>query len=83
MVAAVEHRITVSGGKSIGEVMTDEAAKTLYVASRGVPREVMKLANASLLLAAVNGVKPITEEIIKLSVENMMQTEEYVAEAAA
>jgi general secretion pathway protein A len=83
MVAAIEHRITVSGGKSIGEVMTDEGAKTLYVASRGVPREVMKLANASLLLAAVNGVKPITEEIIKLSVENMMQAEEYVAEAAA
>jgi general secretion pathway protein A len=83
MVAAIQHRITVAGGSDVQSVMDEPALKALYVASKGVPREVMKLANASLLLAAVNQVKPITEEIIKLSVENMMRTEEHVAEAAA
>ncbi len=84
MGAAIQHRISVAGGTDVASIMNDDALKALYVASRGVPREVMKLANASLLLAAVNGVKPITEEIIKLSVENMMKTEEQrVAEATA
>jgi hypothetical protein len=35
----------------------------------------MKIANASLLLAAVNQTKPITDEIIKLAVENILSTE--------
>jgi|SRR5215203_5431933 len=54
---------------------TYKALKALYVASRGVPREIMKIANASLLLAAVNQTKPIDEEIIKLAVENILSTE--------
>jgi general secretion pathway protein A len=84
MVAAIGHRLTVAGGGNVNSVLDDAALKALYVASRGVPREVMKLANASLLLAAVNGIKPITEDIIKLAVENVMVTEEKrVAEATA
>ena len=45
------------------------------MASRGVPREIMKIANASLLLAAVNDTRPITDDIIKLAVENILSTE--------
>ena len=73
MVAAIEHRIRVAGGN--GNVINEGALKALYVASRGVPREIMKIANASLLLAAVNQVKPVNEEVIKLAVENILTTE--------
>lgn len=73
MVAAIEHRIRLAGGNM--NILNDGALKALYVASRGVPREIMKIANASLLLAAVNQVKPITDEIIKLAVENILRTD--------
>jgi general secretion pathway protein A len=73
MVAALEHRIRLAGGNL--NIMGEEALKALYVASRGVPREIMKIANASLLLAAVNQTQPITEDIIKLAVENILTTE--------
>jgi general secretion pathway protein A len=82
MVAALEHRIRLAGGSM--DIMAEDALKALYVASRGVPREIMKIANASLLLAAVNQTKPITEEIIKLAVLNIMTTENgNVTEQAA
>ncbi|HEX7313992.1 MAG TPA: AAA family ATPase [Pyrinomonadaceae bacterium] len=73
MVAALEHRIRLAGGKL--DIMAEDALKALYVASRGVPREIMKIANASLLLAAVNDTRPITDDIIKLAVENILTTE--------
>ena len=73
MVAAIEHRVRLAGGSM--DILSDDALKALYVASRGVPREIMKIANASLLLAAVNQTKPITEDIIKLAVENILTTE--------
>jgi general secretion pathway protein A len=73
MVSALDHRIRLAGGSL--SIMADDALKALYVASRGVPREIMKIANASLLLAAVNQTKPITDEIIKLAVENILKTE--------
>jgi general secretion pathway protein A len=73
MVAAIDHRIRLAGGSM--NIISEDALKALYVASRGVPREIMKIANASLLLAAVNQTKPITEEIIKLAVENILTTE--------
>jgi hypothetical protein len=37
----------------------------------------MKIANASLLLAAVNDTRPITDDIIKLAVENILTTERH------
>lgn len=80
MVAALEHRIRLAGG-NMG-IMAEDALKALYVASRGVPREIIKIANASLLLAAVNQTKPINEEIIKLAVENILTTESNGQEAA-
>jgi general secretion pathway protein A len=73
MVAALEHRVKLAGGNI--KILSEDALKALYVASRGVPREIMKIANASLLLAAVNSIKPINDEIIKLAVENIMTTE--------
>src|ERR1044071_5144591 len=73
MANALDHRIRLAGGKL--DIMADDALKALYVASRGVPREIMKIANASLLLAAVNETRPITEDIIKLAVENILTTE--------
>jgi general secretion pathway protein A len=80
MVAAIEHRIRLAGGNM--SILSEDALKALYVASRGVPREIMKIANASLLLAAVNQTKPITDEIIKLAVENILTTESNGQEAA-
>lgn len=80
MVSALEHRIRLAGGTM--EIMAVDALKALYVASRGVPREIIKIANASLLLAAVNQTKPINEEIIKLAVENILTTESNGQEAA-
>jgi general secretion pathway protein A len=73
MVAALEHRVRLAGGQM--NILTEDALKALYVASRGVPREIIKIANASMLLAALNKTKPITEEIIKLAVENILSTE--------
>lgn len=75
MLAALAHRVTVAGRKQLSEVMDDGACKTLYVASRGVPREIMKIANASMLLGALNEMRPINEDLIKAAVENIMRTE--------
>lgn len=75
MVAALTHRIVVAGGKSVKQIMDENALKSLYVASRGVPREVMKIANASLLLAAIQDINLINEDVIKVAVENIMRTD--------
>lgn len=75
MVNALEHRVRVAGGATIDTIMDEAARKALYLASRGVPRELIKIANAALLLGAVNGIRPITEEIIKLGAENIMKSE--------
>jgi type II secretory pathway predicted ATPase ExeA len=75
MVSALEHRIRLANGKSIGAIISEEGLKALYVASRGVPREIIKIANAAMLLAAVNQSKPINEEIIKVAVTNILTTE--------
>jgi general secretion pathway protein A len=75
MRAALEHRVRVAGGASLADVIDDDACKALYVASKGVPREIVKIANASLLLAAVNEMRHVNEDIIKLAVENILKTE--------
>jgi type II secretory pathway predicted ATPase ExeA len=75
MVSALEHRIRLANGKSIGAIINEDGLKALYVASRGVPREIIKIANAAMLLAAVNQTKPINEEIIKVAVTNILTTE--------
>lgn len=76
MTNALDHRVRVAGGTSIEHIMDEGARKALYLASRGVPREIIKIANASLLLGAVNSIRPITEELIKLSAENIMKSEQ-------
>jgi general secretion pathway protein A len=75
MVGALDHRVRTAGGTSLPSILSEDALKALYVASRGVPREIMKIANASMLLAAVNQTRPITEDVIKLAVENILSTE--------
>lgn len=75
MHAALDHRVRVAGGKTIDGLMNDGALKALYVALRGIAREIMKIANASLLLGAINQVKTITEDLIALGVENILKTE--------
>lgn len=76
MANALDHRIRVAGGKSVQNVFDESAVKAIYLASRGVPREIMKLANAALLLAAVNQMRPINEEIIKVAAENILTSEQ-------
>jgi general secretion pathway protein A len=80
MANALDHRIRVAGGTSVREIFDDAAFKALYLASRGVPREIMKLANAALLLAAVNQMKPINEELIKVAAENILTSEQEANE---
>ncbi|MCI0564137.1 MAG: AAA family ATPase [Nitrososphaera sp.] len=75
MANALDHRIRVAGGKSVRNIFDESAVKALYLASRGVPREIMKLANAALLLAAVNQMRPINEELIKVAAENILTSE--------
>lgn len=76
MVAALEHRVRVTGGgRRLSDVADEGACKAMYLASKGVPREIMKIANASLLLGALNEVKPISEELIKVAVQNIMKAE--------
>ena len=75
MANALDHRIRVAGGTSVRIIFDESAVKALYLASRGVPREIMKLANAALLLAAVNQMKPINEELIKVAAENILTSE--------
>lgn len=75
MRAALDHRARVAGGE-LEKVMDEEALKALYMASRGVPREIMKIANASLLLGAINETRPVSEEVVKIATENILRTEE-------
>lgn len=75
MLAALAHRVTVAGRKKLADVMDEGACKALYVASRGVPREIMKIANAALLLGAINEMRPVNDELIKAAVENILRTE--------
>ncbi|MBX7223788.1 MAG: AAA family ATPase [Blastocatellia bacterium] len=74
MKKAIEHRIRIAGGK-MERVFEPEALHSLYLASRGIPREIIKISNAAMLLAALNEIRPITGELIQLAVENIMQTE--------
>jgi general secretion pathway protein A len=83
MRAALEHRVRVAGVEALSSLIDDDACKALYVASKGVPREIMKIANASLLLAAVNEIKPINAEIIELAVKNILTTEGANGQEAA
>lgn len=76
MANALDHRVRVAGGESVRNIFDESAFKALYLASRGVPREIMKLANAALLLAAVNQMKPINEELIKVASENILLSEQ-------
>jgi general secretion pathway protein A len=73
---ALRHRVSVAGGDTLDAVLDPDACKALYVASKGVPREIMKIANASLLLAAVNQLRLINGEIIEAAVENILKTED-------
>ncbi len=75
MRAALDHRARVAGGQ-LEKVLDEESLKALYMASRGVPREIMKIANASLLLGAVNETRPVSEEIVKIATENILKAEE-------
>jgi general secretion pathway protein A len=75
MLAALQHRTSVAGRRKLSEVLDDGACKALYVASRGVPREIIKIANAAVLLGALNEMKPVNEELIKAAVENILRTE--------
>jgi general secretion pathway protein A len=75
MLAALEHRIRVAGRQKLLDVLDEGACKALYVASRGVPREIMKIANASLLLGALNEMRPLSDELIKAAVENILRTD--------
>ncbi|HMZ81888.1 MAG TPA: hypothetical protein PLL06_19485, partial [Acidobacteriota bacterium] len=49
---------------------------SLYIASRGIPREIVKIANAAMLLAAINEIRPISAELVELAVDNILQSEE-------
>lgn len=76
MLQALEHRVRVAGGgKSLGAVIDEAGCKAVYLASRGVPREIMKIVNASMLLGALNQVKPITEDLVKVAVQNVRLSE--------
>jgi general secretion pathway protein A len=76
MANALDHRVRVAGGTSVRNIFDESAFKALYLASRGVPREIMKLANAAMLLAAVNQMKPINEELIRVAAENILLSEQ-------
>ena len=80
MANALDHRIRVAGGTSVRDIFDESAFKALYLASRGVPREIMKLANAALLLAAVNQMKPINEELIRVAAKNILTSEQEANE---
>jgi general secretion pathway protein A len=80
MANALDHRIRVAGGTSVRDIFDEPAFKALYLASRGVPREIMKLANAALLLAAVNQMKPINEELIRVAAKNILTSEQEANE---
>jgi len=75
MTGALDHRVKVAGGGPLSSVIDEQGLKALYVASKGVPREIMKIANASLLLGAINQLKPASEELIKVAVENILRSE--------
>jgi general secretion pathway protein A len=75
MRGAIEHRVRVAGGKALSKIIDDEGMKALYVASRGVPREIIKIINAAVLLASVNSIRPINEDLVKIAAENVRLAE--------
>ncbi|HVG20249.1 MAG TPA: AAA family ATPase [Blastocatellia bacterium] len=76
MKMALAHRLSLAGG-TLQNILSDGAFGPLYIASRGVPRDIVKLVNSSMLLAAINQTKPISPEIVELAVaENLKQQPE-------
>lgn len=75
MCGALDHRVRVAGGLDARGIFEESALKALYLASRGVPREIIKLANAALLLGAVNHIQPLNDELIKLAADNILSSE--------
>jgi type II secretory pathway predicted ATPase ExeA len=68
---ALNHRITMAGGKP--KIIGSEARHALYLASRGVPREVVKIASAAMLLAAMAQEKTISLEMVETAAENTLK----------
>lgn len=69
----LNHRITIAGGKP--DIIPSEARHALYLASRGVPREVIKVASAAMLLAAISEEKAISSEMVETAADNMLKME--------
>lgn len=67
----LQHRISIAGGKT--EIITPQAKEALYLASRGVPREVIKIANAAMLLAAMGEENKISAELIEMASAGMLK----------
>jgi general secretion pathway protein A len=71
MESVLNHRIAVAGGRP--DIITPEARHTLYIASRGVPREVVKIASAAMLIAALAEEPHITPEFIEEAARNTLK----------
>lgn len=73
MQKALNHRIRMAGGNT--NMISEDARHALYISSRGVPREVIKIASAAMLLAAIAEEKCITYEMIETAAENTLKME--------
>lgn len=66
---------TAAAGKS-SDPFTDKAIETIYLLSRGIPRDINKICHESLLTAFSTDVKEVTHEIIMDSAKRMRLNKE-------
>jgi type II secretory pathway predicted ATPase ExeA len=66
----IEHRLRTAGYRRTMPAFTHGAVKALYLASRGLPRAIIKFCNTSLIVAFGMKRRQIDEEVIKLVIES-------------
>jgi len=66
----LRHRLAVAGHEN-GELFTEDAARVLFQASRGVPREINRLAKLSLESASVQNLEAVGTEQVRAVVDDL------------
>lgn len=66
----IRHRLKVAGGRE--DIFTDEAIKTIYRASTGLPRKINTICDICLVIGSGERIEAVSEEIVEGVIKNMV-----------
>lgn len=75
----IDHRIKTAGGKSVAGLFQDRALIEIYNITKGIPRDVCVLCDATFVNAYVRAEKVITSEIVGATYAEMVKAKNWPA----